>query len=146
MVGSGVAAAETLVELNPEMTLCYLSGSGADSSEKGRWMWARVKGKIENKLLSMPFKAVYNFRPAFIQPLKGVRSKTRLYAVMYALLDPLYPVLKRIAPRSVTNSVTVGRAMVRVAAEGFPGGILENWHINEVAEGAGRAGAHTPPG
>jgi len=131
-----LAAAETLVELSPEMTFCYVSGTGADSSEKGRWMWARVRGKIENKLLSMPFAAAYNFRPAYIQPLKGVRSKTKLYAIMYTLLGWLYPVLHRIAPRYVTDSVTLGKAMVRVAARGFHHGVLENWHINEVATGA----------
>jgi uncharacterized protein YbjT (DUF2867 family) len=131
-----LAAAEILLELNPEMTFCYVSGSGADSSEKGRWMWARVRGKLENKLMSMPFAGAYSFRPAYIQPLKGVKSKTKLYAIMYGLLGPLYPVLHRIAPRYVTDSVTLGRTMVRVAARGFHHGILENWHINEVATGA----------
>jgi hypothetical protein len=127
-----LAAAETLVELNPQMTLCYLSGSGADSSESGRWMWARVKGKIENKLVGMPFKGAYMFRPAFIQPMKGVRSRTRLYAIMYGLLGPLYPVLRLLFPKYVTNSVTVGRAMIRVAGHGHSGAILENSDINAV--------------
>jgi uncharacterized protein YbjT (DUF2867 family) len=128
-----LAAAETLVELNPQMTFCYLSGSGADSSESGRWMWARVRGKIENKILGMPFKEAYVFRPAFIQPMKGVRSRTKLYALMYKLLGPLYPVLRRAFPKYVTNSVTVGRAMVRVASHGHSKPILENWDINAVA-------------
>jgi uncharacterized protein YbjT (DUF2867 family) len=132
-----LAAAETLVELNPRMTFCYLSGSGADSSESGRWMWARVRGKIENKLIGMPFKGTYVFRPAFIQPMKGVRSRTRLYAFFYGLLGPLHPLLRRAFPRYVTDSVTVGRAMVRVAGEGHPEAILENWDINALGgEGA----------
>jgi uncharacterized protein YbjT (DUF2867 family) len=131
-----LAAAETLAELNPQMIFCYVSGSGADSSESGRWMWARVRGKIENKLLDMSFKAAHVFRPAFIQPMKGVRSRTRLYALMYGLLGPFYPVLRRIFPRYVTDSVTVGRAMIRVAGQGHSKAILENWDINAVgAEG-----------
>jgi uncharacterized protein YbjT (DUF2867 family) len=132
-----LAAAEILVQLNPQMTFCYLSGSGSDSSESGRWMWARVKGKIENKLVGMPFKGAYVFRPAFIQPMRGVRSRTKLYALMYGLLGPLYPLLRLLFPKYVTNSVTVGRAMVRVAGQGHSRAILENPDINAVGtEGA----------
>ena len=127
-----LAAAEELLALNPAMTFCYVSGAGTDSSEGGRWMWARVKGKTENRLLAMPFGAVHMFRPAFIQPLKGVRSKTKHYAFFYGLLGPLYPLLRKTFPRHVTNSVTVGRAMLRVAGQGHPERILENWHINEL--------------
>lgn len=127
-----LAAAETLVGLNPRMTFCYVSASGADSGEAGRWMWARVRGKIENKLLGMPFKGAYVFRPAFIQPMKGVQSRTRLYALLYGILGPLYPVLRRVFPRYVTDSVTVGRAMVRVVGQGHSDAILENWDINAV--------------
>jgi uncharacterized protein YbjT (DUF2867 family) len=127
-----LAAAEVLLELNPEMVFCYVSGAGTDSTEQGRWMWARVKGQIENKLLSMPFRGVYNFRPGYIQPLKGVRSKTRLYALMYGILGPFYHVLRRLFPGSVTDSVTVGRAMLRVCREGFHRGVLEGKDINEV--------------
>ena len=134
-----LAAAEALLELNPDMVFCYVSGAGTDSSEKGRWMWARVKGKIENKLLSMPFRAAYNFRPGYIQPMEGVRSKTRLYAVAYGLVGPLYPLLRRLFPGGVTDSVTLGRAMLRVASEGFESGVLESAHINRVGAGQGAA-------
>lgn len=127
-----LAAAEVLLELNPDMVFCYVSGAGTDSTEKGRWMWARVKGQIENKLMSMPFRGAYNFRPGYIQPMKGVRSRTRLYAVMYGIVGPLYPILRRLFPGAVTDSVTMGRAMLRVARDGYERGILESGDINEV--------------
>ena len=125
-------AAEAVLEANPDSVFCYISGSGTDGSEKGRIMWARVKGEIENKLLSMPFGGVYNFRPGYIQPLRGVRSKTRLYAVMYGIVGPFYPMLQRLFPGGVTDSVTVGRAMIRVAKDGFEGRVLEARDINDV--------------
>jgi uncharacterized protein YbjT (DUF2867 family) len=133
-----IAAARALLEASPASTFCYVSGSGTDSSERGRWMWARVKGKTENALLGMPFKAAYMFRPAFIQPLKGVRSKTRLYAILYALAAPVAPILTRVAPSLATDSTTLGRAMLRVAAEGFERPILESRDINRL----GRATPH----
>ena len=83
-----LSAAGALVDLNPGLTFCYVSGEGTDSTERSRFMWARVKGKTENHLLRMPFKA-HMFRPGFIQPLKGVRSKTRLYQAVYNVLGPL---------------------------------------------------------
>ena len=89
-----LAAAQTLVKLNPNMTFIYVSGAGTDSSERGRMMWARVKGQTENALLRLPFKAAYMFRPAVIVPLHGIKSRTRLYRVSYAVLGPLLPLLK----------------------------------------------------
>ena len=80
-----ISAARTLVKLNPKMTFIYVSGAGTDSTERGRLMWARVKGRTENALLQMPFKAVYLFRPAYIQPLHGIRTKTAWYGAVYAL-------------------------------------------------------------
>jgi uncharacterized protein YbjT (DUF2867 family) len=127
--GIPVAAAQTLVKLNPGMTFVYVSGSGADSSEKGSTMWARIKGKAENALLAMPFKATYVFRPAFIQPLHGIRSKTKLYNAMYAVLGPLYPVVKAIAPGYATTTEQLGRAMIAVARSGFSKRILESQDI-----------------
>lgn len=124
-----VAAAQTLVRLNPGMTFVYVSGAGADSSEKGRTMWARIKGKAENALLAMPFKATYVFRPAFIQPLHGIRSRTKLYNAMYAVLGPLYPVVKAIAPGYATTTEQLGRAMIAVARKGFAKRILESQDI-----------------
>jgi uncharacterized protein YbjT (DUF2867 family) len=127
-----LAAAGALIQLNPGMTFCYVSGEGTDSTERGRSMWARVKGKTENHLLRMPFEA-YMFRPGFIQPLKGVRSKTRLYQALYDVVGPLYPLLKRLAPGHVTTSENVGRAMISVAASGYMKRILENGDINQAA-------------
>jgi uncharacterized protein YbjT (DUF2867 family) len=127
--GIPVAAAQTLVKLNPGMTFVYVSGSGADSSEKSRTMWARIKGKAENALLAMPFKAAYVFRPAFIQPLHGIRSRTKLYNAMYAVLGPLYPVVKAIAPGYATTTEQLGRAMIAVARRGFAKRILESQDI-----------------
>jgi hypothetical protein len=97
-------------------------------------MWARVKGKTEQALRALPFKAAYMFRPGYIQPLQGVRSKTRLYQAVYNILGPLYPLLQRLAPSHVTTSVNVGRAMIEVAARGYPRPVLENEDINRAAE------------
>ena len=96
-------------------------------------MWARVKGMTENRLLEIPFKAVYLFRPGYIQPMKGVRSKTRLYRLVYTVLAPLYPVWRSLFPRFVTTTEKVGLAMIRVAEEGFPRPVLETRDINELA-------------
>ncbi|MDH3457308.1 MAG: epimerase [Gemmatimonadota bacterium] len=125
-----MAAAETLVASNPEYTFCYVSGAGTDSTERGRFMWARVKGKTENRLLTMPFKAAFMFRPAFIQPLKGVRSKTRLYRIFYVFTGPIFPLLRRLFPPYVTTTETVGRAMIEVAATGYAKRRIENRDIN----------------
>jgi hypothetical protein len=96
-----------------------------------------VKGKTENHLLEMPLKA-FMFRPGFIQPLKGVRSKTRLYQAFYSVLGPLYPLLKRLAPRHVTTTENVGRAMIEIAAGRSPKRVLENPDINALAATAQR--------
>lgn len=135
-----VAAASTLARLNPGMTFVFVSGAGADSTEGGRVMWARVKGKAENAVLRSPFKASYVFRPAFIQPQHGIQSRTRLYRVLYRVVAPLYPVLKALLPRYVTTTERMGRAMLAVARSGAPKRVLENADINEVAAAAGRAG------
>ena len=121
-----LAAAETLVKLNPDMTFIYVSGAGTDGTEQGRTMWARVKGKTENDLLKLPFKAAYMFRPALIQPMHGIKSRTTAYRVGYAIAAPLFPVLKALFPRYVTTTEDVGRAMLRVAKQGHPNSILEN--------------------
>lgn len=128
-----LSTAKTLLELNPEMTFCYVSGTGTDSTEEGRSMWARVKGKTENDLLKMAFKAVYLFRPGYIQPMKGVRSKVGWYQAMYNIFKPLYPGLKKLFPNYVTSTVQVGRAMINVILKGYPTPWLENKQINELA-------------
>ena len=123
-------AAETLVKLNPEMTFCYVSGTGTDSAERSRSMWARVKGKTENHLMQLPFRAAFMFRPGYIQPMKGVESRTRLYRSVYAVLGPFYPVLKTLFPHAVTTTEKLGLAMIRVASTGYPRQVLENRDIN----------------
>ncbi|MFP2928935.1 NAD(P)H-binding protein [Pyxidicoccus sp. 3LG] len=128
-----LAAARVLARLNPGMTFIYVSGTGTDSSEKGRAMWARVKGRTENALLGLPFKAKYMFRPGFIQPMHGIVSKTKLYRVGYAVMGPLYPAMKALFPKYVTTTEQVGRAMLRVAREGAPKTHLENADINALA-------------
>jgi len=128
-----LAAAGTLSTLNPEMTFIYVSGTGTDSTEKGRIMWARVKGKTENELLKLPFKAAFMFRPAYIQPLNGIESRTKAYRVLYGLVGPLFPVFQALFPRYVTTTERVGLAMIRVARQGYPQPILENDDINRLA-------------
>jgi hypothetical protein len=131
--GITMAAAEALARLNPGMTFVYVSGAGTDSSERGRMMWARVKGKTENALLRLPFKAAYMFRPGAIQPLHGVRSKTAAYRVLYSLTAPLLPVLRRIMPGLILTTDQIGRAMLIVARRGAPKPILESRDISALA-------------
>jgi uncharacterized protein YbjT (DUF2867 family) len=127
-----VSVARTLAKLNPTMTFIYVSGAGTDSTQRGRLMWARVKGRTENALLQMPVKAVYLFRPAYIQPLHGIRTKTRWYGAAYALMKPLYPLFKMLLPSYVTTTECVGRAMLNVTQRGFSKPILENRDINRM--------------
>ncbi|MCI0446188.1 epimerase [bacterium] len=129
-----IAAAQTLLKVNPNLTFVFVSGAGTDSTERSRTMWARIKGKTENALLQMPFKAKYMFRPAFIQPLHGIVSKTKLYRVFYVLMTPVYPLLNLLFPRYVTTTEKVGRAMIKVAKQGASKNILENADINQIAE------------
>lgn len=127
-----VSVAGTLVKFNPMMTFIYVSGAGTDSTERGRMMWARVKGRTENALLQMSFKAVYLFRPAYIQPLHGIRTKTAWYGAAYALMKPVYPILKTLFPNYVTTTECVGRAMLNVTKRGFRNAVLENRDINHM--------------
>jgi uncharacterized protein YbjT (DUF2867 family) len=131
-----VAAGRTLAARNPGMTLIFVSGTGTDSTGKGRSMWARVKGETENALLAMPFKAAYMFRPAFIQPMHGITSRTTLYRVLYKGLAPLFPVWKALFPKYVTTTEQVGRAMLQVARQGAPKRVLENADINLISSSA----------
>jgi uncharacterized protein YbjT (DUF2867 family) len=125
-----LAAATTLAKLNPGMTFLYVSGAGTDSTERGRSMWARVKGRTENDILKLPFRAAYMFRPGAIQPLHGVRSKTKLYQTFYTVLNPILPLLKSAFPQYITTTEQLGRAMLLVARQGFPRPILESKDIN----------------
>lgn len=126
-----LSVARTLAGLNPQMTFIYVSGQGTDSSERSRTMWARVKGATENALLDLPLRA-YMFRPGYIQPMAGIRSRTRVYAALYAVVSPLYPVLRRLFPRSVTTTEQMGRAMLAVARGGSDKRVLEPPDINEL--------------
>jgi uncharacterized protein YbjT (DUF2867 family) len=135
-----LAAATVLVRQNPAMTFIFVSGTGSDSTERGRSMWARVKGKTENALRAMPFKAVYVFRPGFIQPLHGITSRTRAYRVLYPLFAPLVPLLKALFPRYIATTEQVGRAMVRAAKRGAPKAILESPDIIALAAEASATG------
>jgi uncharacterized protein YbjT (DUF2867 family) len=127
------AAATTLARLNPQMTFLYISGAGTDSTERGRIMWARVKGKTENALVQLPFRAAYMFRPGFIQPLHGIRSKTKLYQFFYTALNPILPLLKSAFPRQITTTEELGQAMLYVSKHGYPKPILETADIVRAA-------------
>ena len=117
----------------PRLTFCYVSGEGTDSTERGRAAWARTKGKTENALLRLPFKAAFMFRPGYIQPLKGIRSKTRWYQAIYDVIGPFYPLFRRLLPRYVTTTVNIGRAMIQVAATGYSKQILSSADINQLS-------------
>jgi uncharacterized protein YbjT (DUF2867 family) len=127
-----LAAAKTLSKLNPQMVFVYVTGRGTDSTEQGRLAWARVKGKTENDLLKLPFKAAYMFRPAGIQPLHGVRSKTAWVQAIYVVTAPLLSLLNRTSPQFMTTTEQVGRAMIKVARDGFPRPVLESEDINRL--------------
>jgi uncharacterized protein YbjT (DUF2867 family) len=129
-----LAAARAMAAVNPGLTFCYVSGVGTDSTERGRSMWARVKGKTENALLALPFKAAFMFRPGFIQPVDGVRSKTAWYQAVYSLAAPLYPVLHWLLPQSTTTTTKLGRALIQVADTGYPRTILYPRDVNALAE------------
>jgi uncharacterized protein YbjT (DUF2867 family) len=120
-----LAVAETLVRLDPGMTFIYVSGTGTDSTERGRTMWARVKGRTENALLRLPFKAAYVLRPGLIIPMHGVQSKTRLYRIFYSALGPLLPALKKLFPRSVITTEQLGRVKLRLSRSGYTKQVLE---------------------
>jgi uncharacterized protein YbjT (DUF2867 family) len=129
-----LAVARVLARLNPQMVFVYVSGAGTDSTEKGRLMWARVKGKTENALRALPFKAVYLFRPGFIQPLHGIKSKTFSYRMLYIVAAPFTFIVRALAPGLMTTTEKMGRAMLAVAQRGAPAKILDNRAINELAD------------
>ncbi len=138
-----VKAAEVLSRLNPDMTFCFISGAGADDTLKSRMMWARVKGKAENSLKSFPFKDLYLMRPAYIQPVKGVKPSY----FMYKVLRPIYPLLKLFFPKYVTNTGELGQAMINAVLYGSARKTLENKDIIQLAKSGRRPqpkGAATP--
>lgn len=134
-----LAAANILVRLNPRMTFIYVSGTGTDSSERGRVMWARVKGATENALLRLSFKSAYMFRPGVIVPMHGVRSKTRLYQAVYTVTGPVLGVLYRLFPKYMTSSELLGRAMLAAAEKGAPKLVLETSDINSLGSASAQS-------
>jgi uncharacterized protein YbjT (DUF2867 family) len=128
-----LAAAREMHAANPQMTFCFVSGVGTDSTEKGSTMWARVKGKTENALLALGFKAAYMFRPGYIQPIGDVRSKTGWVQALYNVVAPLYPLVRRIFPNSMTTTAALGRAMIQVVATGYPKTVLYSADFNRLA-------------
>ena len=124
-----VSVGSTLVKQNPNMVFVFVSGAGTAQRNS---MWSRVKGNAEDALLKMPFKAAYMFRPAFIEPLHGIQSKTKSYRIAYAIVRPLFPMLLKL-PKYVTTTERIGRAMLNVTKHGAPKHILESQDINELS-------------
>lgn len=132
MLDLTVAVADVVESLQPACRFCFVSGQG---SGRGRAMWARVKGEAENAVLARPFDT-YLFRPGFVQPVKGARSRTTHYRALYAMARPLTPLLKTLLPNSVTTTEILGRALIRAAARGYPGPVLETGDINDLGRPA----------
>lgn len=128
-----LAVARKLAEISPAMTFLYVSGAGTDSTARGGSMWARVKGETENALLALPFKAAYMLRPGFIQPLHGIVSGTGLYRAIYAVMSPVYPLLKRAFPAQLMTTESLGKAMIALARRGADKPVLEARDLNALA-------------
>lgn len=122
--------ANTVSAQNNAMTFCYISGASTDSTEKGKVMWARVKGKTENDLMKLPFKAVYNFRPGYMQPTKGLKNTLGFYKYV----SWMYPLMKNIFPNSVSTLSELGQAMINAALKGYTKNILEVKDIKALAK------------
>lgn len=129
-----LAAATEILAESPDSSFCFVSGAGTDGTGRGRVMWARIKGQTEQSLLAMPFRSAFMFRPGFIQPMKGVRSKTPLYQRIYNVAGRLYPLMRTLAPNHVTTTVDLARAMIEAAREGYPRQVLETPDINRLAQ------------
>ena len=129
-----LALANVLLELNPQMTFNYVSGQGTDSTEKGRMMWARVKGKTENDLMNLGFKQSYMFRPGAIIPLRGIKSRTKSYQFIYDYFMWFVKGIKAIAPNSVVNTTQIGLAMINSVLKGYNKSILTPKDIIQLSE------------
>jgi uncharacterized protein YbjT (DUF2867 family) len=132
-----LAAARALVAANPQMTFCYVSGVGTDRTERGSRMWARIKGRTENALLALPFKAAFMFRPGYIQPVGDVRSRTGWVQAVYRVVAPFYPVVRRLMPNATTTTANLGRALIQVAAAGHSKPVLYSTDMNRLGEDGG---------
>lgn len=123
-----------MYEQNPEATVTYVSGEGTDSSEKGRMMWARVKGKTENAILNMGFKQAFMFRPGAIIPLRGIKSSTKIYQFIYDYLMWLIRLMKFISPNSVVNTTQIGLAMINLTTRGGDQKVIRPKDIIAISE------------
>ncbi len=130
-----LSAATLLSRLSPGMTFVYVSGAGTDSSEQGRSMWARVKGKTENDLKKLPFRSVYLFRPGVIQPLRGIQSKTPAYRHFYTVAGPLLSLIRRLFPGAVVTTDDIGKAMLNAARRNEGRVVAETNDIARLARG-----------
>ena len=128
-----IYAGRLLAELNPDMTFIYVSGLGTDDSETGRVMWARIRGRTENRLKAMGFKNAFMFRPGYIQPVSGEKSKTRAFQIVYGALSPFYGVVKRVIPKLVSTSEEVSLAMINATIYGYPKQILYSKDLRELS-------------
>jgi len=127
------AAGAALARQNPDMTFVLVSGAGTDSTERGRVMWARVKGEAENAIFALPFRGAYAFRPGMIQAKHGITSRTASYRYLYAVLAPAIFLGRAFFPNHVTSTEQIGRAMLNVARRGYPKRILESKDIEAAA-------------
>ncbi len=123
------ALADTLVKFNPDMTFCYISGAATDSTEKGRIMWARVKGRTENYILNLGFRQAFAFRPAIIIPTKGLKNTLSFYKYLFFLL----PVVKLFFPKHICSLKEIGLAMINSAKAGYDKNVLEVEDIKKLA-------------
>jgi hypothetical protein len=124
-----MAAASLLSNLNPDMTFCYVSGAGTDSSEKGKLMWARVKGKTENDLLKLHFKSAYMFRPGFMKQVSGQRNVKSIFKAFLIF----YPVFKALFPNAGCKIEDLAKAMIRVSNAGYSKHIIDNKDVDQLA-------------
>lgn len=130
-----MAVAQVLARLNPGMVFVYVSGAGTDSTGTARSMWARVKGKTENDLKKLPFRGVYLFRPAVIQPLHGIKSKTPAYQRFYSLAAPLLTLIRRVFPEAIVTTEDIGQAMLNAARQNGGRVVVEAKEIIRLARG-----------
>lgn len=130
--------AETLLQSNPGMTFCYVSGAGTDSTEKGRLAWARVKGKTENDLFKFPLKSVYAFRPGFLKPTAGLKNTSKLYDY----LNWSYPILRAILTKYASTLEELGKAMINIATKGYEKQIIE---VEDIVKLSKKVKSTSPP-
>lgn len=123
---------DVMFEVNPSMVVTYVSGVGTDTSEKGKVMWARVKGKTENYILNKGFKKCYMFRPGMILPEKGIKSRTFLYQFFYVILRPFFPLFR--FSKNVTTTTKLGKSMICLVSKDYSSVYIENKDINEIVK------------